>query len=53
MPEIGKLILISGAASFALGFVLACILYGRLVHSMAGYCRKLEEMLQSRRNCNR
>lgn len=49
MPAIGRFILISGAVSFAVGFVLACVLFGRLVHGMAANCRKLEEALQSRK----
>jgi len=49
MPEIGRLILISGAVSFTASFALACLLFGRLVHGMSVNCRKLEKILQSRR----
>ena len=48
MPIIGKLILMSGAISFVVSFVLACLLFGRVVHGMAVNCRKLEKILQSR-----
>jgi hypothetical protein len=48
MPAIGREILISGAVSFAVGFVLACVLFGRLAYGMADNCRKLESLLESR-----
>jgi hypothetical protein len=48
MPPIGRDILLSGAVSFGIGFVLSCVLFGHLVRGMAANCRKLERILQAR-----